>query len=128
MWSEKRGGRTGRSGSDARLLARGCGLKADTEPCGTRFSSRCCSRWSDMPRAALTDCLLSYGTMARGAMGRRKAERSVREIEDLGRRLEGAHGMLNAGHHVRAKIARGAEASSRSEGLAYARSERSVEP
>ena len=80
-----------------------------------------------MPRAALTDCLLSYGTMARGAMSR-KAERSVREIEDLGRRLEDAHAMLNAGHHVRAKIARGAEASSRSEGPAYAGSERSAEP
>ena len=81
-----------------------------------------------MPRTALTDCLLSYGSMARGAMSRRKAERSVREIEDLGRRLEGSHGMLNAGHHVRANIARGAEASSRSEGPAYAGSERSVEP
>ena len=82
-----------------------------------------------MLRAALTDCLLSYGSMALGAMSRRKAQRSVREVEDLGRRLEGApHVMLNPGHHVRAKIARGAEASSRSEGLAYARSERSVEP
>ena len=128
LWSEKRSGRTGRSGSDARLRARGCGLKADTEPCGTRFSSRCCSRESEMPRTALTDCLLSYGSMARGAMSRRKAKRLVREIEDLSRRLEDTHAMLNAGHHVRAKIARGAEASSRSEGLAYARSERSVEP
>jgi len=83
---------------------------------------------SEMPRTALTECLLSYGSMAPGAMGRRKAERWVREIEDLSRRLEGARAMLNPGHHVRAKIARGAEASSRSEGLAYARSERSVEP
>ena len=63
-----------------------------------------------MPRTALTDCLLSYGSMARGAMSRRKAKRLVREIEDLSRRLEDAHAMLNAGHHVRAKIARGAEA------------------
>jgi hypothetical protein len=81
-----------------------------------------------MPRTALTDGLLSYRSMARWRDGSAKAERSVREIEDLGRRLEDAHAMLNAGHHVRAKIARGAEASSRSEGLAYARSERSVEP
>jgi hypothetical protein len=55
----------------------------------------------------------------------RKAKRCVREIEDLGRRWERAP---SAGHHVRAKITRGAEALSRSEGLAYARSERSVEP
>jgi hypothetical protein len=60
-------------------------------------------------------------------MGRRKAERCVRELEDLSRRLEDAHAMLNAGQHVRANVARGAEASSRSEGPAYAGSERSVE-
>ena len=68
-------------------------------------------------------------SMARGAMSRRKADRSVQEIEDPGSSLGGAlRAMLNPGHHVRATISRGAEASSRSEGLAYARSERSVEP
>ena len=125
LWSEKRGGRTGRSGSDARLLARGCGLKADTEPCGTRFSSRCCSRESEMLRAALTDCLLSYGSMARGAMSyvRRNVVCGKSRTWVVARKA-----LHHAGHHVRAKIARGAEASSRSEGLAYARSERSVEP
>src|SRR5687768_9107952 len=61
-------GRTGPYRTDTRLLARGCGLKADTEPCGMRFSSRCCCRGSESLRAALTDCLLSYRSMARGAM------------------------------------------------------------
>lgn len=124
LWSEKRGGRTGRYVSDARLSARGCGLKADTEPCGTRFSSRCCSRESEMlsSRNGSSVFLQKHGAWRHDV---RKTKHCVRKIEDLGRRSEFAP---FAGHHVRAKIARGAEASSRSEGLAYARSERSVEP
>lgn len=55
-------------GSEARLYARGCGLKADTEPCGAMFPHGAALAGLQMLRAALTDCLLSYGGLARGAM------------------------------------------------------------